>query len=269
MKCANIVNSIQCESEEIKDIGLLCVWGKDNFKDFGCVVENSLKCDDYLTLSGCTWSDVTNNNLKMICEWSNEMMKCSNSTKCENLKKTSLLCENYTSDNGKCFFNGENEITLLEKSCSGILDVNDCQFFKSVSVCTGANKEIYLNLPGVLEFPCVWDMKKTQCELNNSQNIPQIEDDGESDPTQSGSFVLIIIIIVVVVMVVLIVVIVIVIIILYRRKMNRNLKNITDFSNMRELEMESLKASRPSLSTGQRTQRKLSLCCLRYIFYFS
>jgi hypothetical protein len=235
------------------------VWGKDSSNNFGCAVENSLKCEDYETMWGCTWSDVSEDSLKMICEWSNETMKCSNSTKCENLKEAVYLCENYTSDNGKCFFNGENEITISEKSCSNILDVNDCQFFKSMPACGGANKEIYLNLPGTLDFPCVWDMKKAQCELNNSQNIPQIEDDGGSNPSQSSSFVLIIIIIVVVVVVViLIVAVVIVVIILYKRKMNRNLNNVTDSNDMKDLEMESLKTSRLPLSTEQKTQRKTS-----------
>jgi hypothetical protein len=237
------------------------VWGKNSSGDFECVVENSLKCDDYLTISGCTWSDVTNNNLKMICEWSNETMKCSNSTKCENLKEASLLCENYTSDNGKCFYNGENETTVLEKSCSNILDVNDCEFFKSMSVCGGASKELYLNLPSTLEFPCFWDMKKG-CGLNSTQN------ESKSDPTQSGSLVLIIIIIMVVVVVVLIVVIVIVIIILYRRKMNRNLKDITDSSDMKELKMESLKASGLSSSADQKIERKNSLCIFFILVHF-
>jgi hypothetical protein len=225
------------------------VWGKNGSGDFGCVVENSLKCDDYLTISGCTWSDVTVDNLKMICEWSNETMRCSNSAKCESLKEVSLLCESYTSDNGKCFYNGENEITALEKSCSNILDVTDCDFLKSRLICLDAIKEIYSNLPGTLEFPCVWDAKNG-CGFNNTQNIPQIDDDRESDPSQSSSFVIIIIIIVVVV-VVLMAVIVIVIIILYRRKMNRNLQDI-----MKESEMESLKAS--GSSTAQK--RKIGLC---------
>jgi hypothetical protein len=241
------------------------VWGKNGSGDFGCVVENSLKCDDYLTISGCTWSDATDNNLKMICEWSNETTRCSNSAKCENLKEASLLCESYTSDNGRCFYNGENEVTVLEKSCSNILDVTNCEFFKSMSVCGGASKETYLNLPSPLEFPCIWDMKKEGC---NSQNIPQIEDDRETDPAQSSSFVLIIIIIVGVVVVVLITVIVIVIIILYKRKMNRNLRNVTDSSNMKESEMESLKASGLSSSTaGQKIQRKISLCISFYFTY--
>jgi flagellar basal body-associated protein FliL len=78
---------------------------------------------------------------------------------------------------------------------------------------------------------------------------------------------LIIIIIVMVVVVVLIAVIVIVIIILYRKKMNRNLRNVTDSSGTKESEMESLRASGLSSSTGQKTQRKISLCTSFYFTY--
>jgi hypothetical protein len=84
------------------DIGLECVWGKNNVDNSElCVKKNSLNCSDYVTISGCTWSESIDGEL-IVCEWDGDDINepCGDSVKCESLKDESLGCENFKSLRG-------------------------------------------------------------------------------------------------------------------------------------------------------------------------
>jgi hypothetical protein len=155
-------------------------------------------------------------------------------------------CNNYSSAQGKCFLNGE--------VCRNVEAIGYCDELITSSLCSNATTDAYPNPlgDGINKYPCKWDNTDQLCE----RKISEIE---KENPVQNDSN--IIIIIVVVVVIALIIVVMIMIIILYKRKVNRNLKN----SDIKDLEMESLKTSERSSSTGQKAQKRISFCYLFFI----
>jgi hypothetical protein len=235
----DIVSSSQCESEEVSKLGLACTWGKNNLNEEICAVKNSLECDDYLTISGCSWSVIGKNDLRMLCEWNKETTsQCGNSKECGRLMKEGLIvCEDYTSEKGPCFFNGESSGLAVEKPCSDVVDIISCDLFLSVVGCTYANRSLFMYLPSNLELPCTWNVENKKCEPK------------EEKSNEDGLPLNIIIIIIVVVFISLIIVVLIIVIILYRRKLKAKAGNVTD----PDIKMSDVLKTNPSLR--KKTQR--------------
>jgi hypothetical protein len=255
VKCPDIANSTQCESGETRQHGLSCVWGKDGFGGDACFPENSLKCGDFLTELGCTWSEIGVNGLKMMCEWKEEI-GCIDSSSCEVLKEEGLTCGSYTSEKGPCFFNGEGNTSTPEKDCSDVMDVIDCSSFYSLPLCVEAKKDVFKNLPGDLDFPCNYNTTKKQCESI------KVEDNNTNK--NSSTTIIIVVVIAVVVVLLLVTAIIVVIIILYRRKLNRGVVgDSVGPLDVKTLEMEETKKMSFSLSV-QRSQRNNT--CLFSVF---
>jgi large-conductance mechanosensitive channel len=160
---------------------------------------------------------------------------------CSLLNVTSLSqCKNFTSERGKCFYNGDN---LNEGSgfgiCSNIDDIRECEQFLYQPLCTYAKKHTYHNLESYSSisreiFLCFWNVEKEGgvCEskkLSNSMN--------ENNPKIST--LLLIIIIIAVVVFVLIIVGVLLFIIVKKVKSRRN-------NNKREFEMSFISSSSSS-----------------------
>jgi hypothetical protein len=114
---------------------------------------------------GCTWSGIDDIELKMVCEWNDTTFPhCTDSPECSNLKGEGLVCENYKSQKGQCFFNGEGNTTTKEKTCSDSADFVSCNQFTSLSICIYANKDLFTKLPGSLQIPCTWNAANNSCK---------------------------------------------------------------------------------------------------------
>jgi hypothetical protein len=100
---------------------------------------------------------------KIVCEWNDIIPECIDSAECSSLKGEGLICENYKSQKGICFFNGDGKITTNEKSCSDSMDIINCNQFTSLSICIYANKNLFTKFPGNLQNPCTWDPVSGNC----------------------------------------------------------------------------------------------------------
>jgi hypothetical protein len=164
--CEDILTSNQCESSVISDLNLLCVWGSDSLGYGICAEKNTLICNDYLTMLGCTWSEINDSDLKSVCKWDeNKSPQCINSLECGDLKEEGLICEDFKSQKGQCFFNGEGRTTTHEKSCSNAIEITNCNQFTSYTLCSFSNRTMYTELPGKLLFPCSWDVMNSECKF--------------------------------------------------------------------------------------------------------
>jgi hypothetical protein len=132
----DIANFTQCHSQEISHLESLCVWGRDDLNNEICVMKNNLECNNYLTTLGCTWSNVNENEYKKkrICKWDDDASPhCTNSPGCGDLKMEGLVCKDYISDKGVCFFNGEDDVITEANGCSDSVDIDDCNQFTSLT----------------------------------------------------------------------------------------------------------------------------------------
>jgi hypothetical protein len=133
--CNKTLNSNECESMKIDDIEIKCVLGEDNLKNKICVVEHSMSCDFYKSSSGCTWSDSNENTLNIVCKWNESEGSCSISDDCSSLGIVGIECESFNSSRGKCFLNGDNNLTTIDKHCSDVFDVISCSELQSLNLC--------------------------------------------------------------------------------------------------------------------------------------
>jgi hypothetical protein len=129
-----------------------------------CAEENSLTCNNYATVLGCTWSEADGIGLKAVCKWDSSVSECVDSPECGSLKGEGLTCENYKSQKGSCFFNGDSKTTTNENSCSDSMDITNCNQLASVNLCTFANKDFFPKLYGILQNPCTFDANSNSCK---------------------------------------------------------------------------------------------------------
>jgi hypothetical protein len=204
----------------------LCVWGKSNENNDGiCGIKNTLKCEDHLTISGCTYDGSSDSELKMVCEWDNTAFHCSNSSKCNLLSEDNLDCANFKSEKGPCFFNRETNRTKFGRPCSDVVDITDCNQFLSSDVCRIANKNVFVELSGDPPYPCVWT---TEC-ISSAKN--------SSPPSPLTA---IVIVVVVISAMALVFVVVLVTVIIYRKREKLKLKNMLDSVEKKQEALESL-----------------------------
>jgi hypothetical protein len=123
-------------------------------------------------------------------------------------------CDGYSSGLGKCFFNGDVQQNLIQKSCTNMEDIEYCDQLLTLSLCNNATISIYLNLQGdgINRSLCKWDPAIQMCQnrVENEKDIPIQE---------KPNTVLIVIVILSVVVVLLLIV---VIVILFRRRDSSN-----------------------------------------------
>jgi hypothetical protein len=259
--CGVIKDWNKCESVELSE-KRKCVWGRDSFGNGMCVPKDSLKCDDYLSSIGCLWG-VTDKSELMICRWDEQTNQCYNSEGCEFIREEGKICEEYVSKKGGCFFNGEGVITTAGKTCSNIIDIKSCSEFLFPTLCILADKSLYTQLFGNSRNPCIWDVEKQEC-------ISKKEGENSPEGENSSSTIIIIIVVLVVVVAVVGILVIVIIILIYRRKSNKDVKNIMDDGDRKTSEMELLKMNVDSSSTKERMQKKTSFffCYNRFIYLF-
>jgi hypothetical protein len=175
----------------------------------------------------CKWEEGANNSTYQTCN-------------CEGLlipEACSLFdvfspseCKKLKSEQGGCFFNGDNQDSIEKVLCSDIYDIKECEDFKERALCTYAKKYTYPNLETYSSssnttFLCLWTLD----EGCKSKELGRLSKDDEGKGKIS---VVVIVIIIVVITLTLISILLIMIIIVRRLNSRRN-------ARIKEYEMHS------------------------------
>jgi hypothetical protein len=140
-------------------------------------------------------------------------------------------CKQFISIKGKCFYNGDDEVTGVGV-CSDIGDIMECGDFLDQTLCTYAKKHTYFNLENYSSassamFLCIWNVEEGGiCQSKKLGNLIN------SDKQKMSTWVLIVIIVVGVV--ILVVLAVVLLLVLRKVKSSSNNKKreeeMSDFS---------------------------------------
>jgi hypothetical protein len=255
--CGKSSTPNECESLKIDNMmEIPCVLIKGSSINEVCVVEHSVSCDFYKSSSGCTWSVSNGDPTNIVCNWNESEGSCSVSQNCSSLGIIGVECLNYNSSRGKCFLNGDGNLTTIDKQCSDVVDVINCEQLQSLLLCMYANRNTYTNLVSSSEdeLVCLWDMENQVC-MKKEKN---------ASPSKSNSAMVIIIVVVVVVSVILISIMAVIMIFLYRKSLKLKLGGENNSNGKRVEEMNMIRNEVES-SGNEQSRKKGGIYYLFYI----